>query len=76
LAGLPALGRLIEAPPSDFPASLRVVQHLDPRHHSLVADHSRPAHFAARDRGFVAAGLLAISVWTRYCLWRGPAETE
>jgi len=36
--GLPALSRLLNALPPDFPAALAVVQHLDPRHRSLMAD--------------------------------------
>ena len=36
--GLPAINRLLAALPADFPAALVVVQHLDPRHRSLMAD--------------------------------------
>jgi two-component system chemotaxis response regulator CheB len=36
--GLLALGELISGLPPDFPASLVVVQHLDPRHRSLMAE--------------------------------------
>jgi two-component system chemotaxis response regulator CheB len=36
--GLQALSRLFSAVPADFPAALVVVQHLDPRHRSLMAD--------------------------------------
>ena len=36
--GLNAVGRILAELPSDFPASLVVVQHLDPRHRSLMAD--------------------------------------
>ncbi|MGH7803682.1 MAG: chemotaxis protein CheB [Candidatus Binatia bacterium] len=35
--GLRALGTVIGALPADFPASVLVVQHLDPRHRSLMA---------------------------------------
>ncbi|HEV8310401.1 MAG TPA: chemotaxis protein CheB [Methylomirabilota bacterium] len=35
--GLKALSHLLAALPHDFPASLVVVQHLDPRHRSLMA---------------------------------------
>jgi two-component system chemotaxis response regulator CheB len=36
--GLVALGEVLAGLPGDFPASLVVVQHLDPRHRSLMAD--------------------------------------
>jgi two-component system chemotaxis response regulator CheB len=36
--GLTALGRVLAALPEDFPATIVVVQHLDPRHHSLMAE--------------------------------------
>jgi two-component system, chemotaxis family, protein-glutamate methylesterase/glutaminase len=36
--GLQALSRLFSVLPADFPAALVVVQHLDPRHRSLMAD--------------------------------------
>jgi len=36
--GLQALSRVLAALPADFPAALVVVQHLDPRHRSLMAD--------------------------------------
>src|SRR5947209_20267583 len=36
--GLNALTHVLEALPVDFPAALVVVQHLDPRHRSLMAD--------------------------------------
>jgi two-component system, chemotaxis family, protein-glutamate methylesterase/glutaminase len=36
--GLQALSTVLEDLPADFPASLVVVQHLDPRHRSLMAD--------------------------------------
>jgi two-component system chemotaxis response regulator CheB len=36
--GLVALGRILPALPPDFPASVAVVQHLDPRHRSLMAE--------------------------------------
>ena len=36
--GLTALGRLLGGLPEDFPATIVVVQHLDPRHHSLMAE--------------------------------------
>jgi two-component system chemotaxis response regulator CheB len=36
--GLRALSHVLAALPGDFPAALVVVQHLDPRHRSLMAD--------------------------------------
>ena len=36
--GLTALSRVLSALPSDFPAIIVVVQHLDPRHRSLMAE--------------------------------------
>ncbi|HEY6200661.1 MAG TPA: chemotaxis protein CheB, partial [Candidatus Binatia bacterium] len=35
--GLRALSYILAALPADFPAALVVVQHLDPRHRSLMA---------------------------------------
>jgi two-component system chemotaxis response regulator CheB len=36
--GLAALSQVLSALPPDFPAAMAVVQHLDPRHRSLMAD--------------------------------------
>jgi two-component system, chemotaxis family, protein-glutamate methylesterase/glutaminase len=36
--GLTALSQVLAGLPGDFPASLVIVQHLDPRHRSLMAD--------------------------------------
>jgi len=36
--GLAALGAVLSGLPDDFPAALVIVQHLDPRHRSLLAD--------------------------------------
>jgi two-component system, chemotaxis family, protein-glutamate methylesterase/glutaminase len=36
--GLKALSLVLAALPADFPAALVIVQHLDPRHRSLIAD--------------------------------------
>ncbi len=36
--GLAALGAVLSGLPDDFPAALVIVQHLDPRHRSLMAD--------------------------------------
>lgn len=36
--GLPAIGEILSKLPDDFPAAIVVVQHLDPRHRSLMAE--------------------------------------
>src|SRR5262245_60211559 len=36
--GLRALSHVLAALPADFPAAIVVVQHLDPRHRSLMSD--------------------------------------
>ncbi len=36
--GLAALGQVLSGLPEDFPAAVVIVQHLDPRHRSLMAD--------------------------------------
>src|SRR2546425_10656918 len=36
--GLNALSLLVRGLPREFPAALLIVQHLDPRHRSLIAD--------------------------------------
>ena len=36
--GLKALSQVLSALPADFPPSIVVVQHLDPRHRSMMAD--------------------------------------
>ena len=36
--GLEALSQILRAIPADFPAAIVIVQHLDPRHRSLMAD--------------------------------------
>lgn len=36
--GLTALSRILSAIPAEFPAAILVLQHLDPRHRSLMAD--------------------------------------
>jgi len=36
--GLAALAAVLSGLPDDFPAALVIVQHLDPRHRSLMAD--------------------------------------
>ena len=36
--GIAAIGRILESLPAGFPAAIVVVQHLDPRHRSLMAE--------------------------------------
>jgi two-component system chemotaxis response regulator CheB len=36
--GITALGRLLSTLPADLPVPVLMVQHLDPRHHTLIAD--------------------------------------
>src|SRR6202022_4176867 len=36
--GIAAIGQLLTGLPADFPAAIVVVQHLDPRHRSLMAE--------------------------------------
>ncbi|HEY9790491.1 MAG TPA: chemotaxis protein CheB [Candidatus Obscuribacterales bacterium] len=36
--GLPALSRILSELPGEFPAAVLIVQHLDPRHRSLMAE--------------------------------------
>lgn len=36
--GLTALGRMLGDLPSDFPLPIAIVQHLDPNHHSVIAE--------------------------------------
>src|SRR5206468_1031284 len=38
VVALAALGAVLSGLPDDFPAALVIVQHLDPRHRSLMAD--------------------------------------
>jgi two-component system chemotaxis response regulator CheB len=48
--GLSALSRVFSALPEDFPAGIVVVQHLDPRHRSLMAEIlSRRTHLKVKE---------------------------
>jgi two-component system chemotaxis response regulator CheB len=52
--GLKALSRVLEALPADFPATVVVVQHLDPRHRSLMANilsRRTPLHVKQAEEG-------------------------
>ena len=70
--GLNSLTHVLSALPEDFPAALVVVQHLDPRHRSLMADilarrtHSRVHEASEGDR--VAPGIAFIAPANRHLL--------
>jgi two-component system chemotaxis response regulator CheB len=70
--GLTALTRVLGALPADFPASIVVVQHLDPRHRSLMADilsrHTRIAVKEAVAGEFVRPGVVYIAPPDRHLL--------
>jgi two-component system, chemotaxis family, protein-glutamate methylesterase/glutaminase len=70
--GLRALTRLFSALTPDFPASIAVVQHLDPRHRSLMADilsrHSRLPIKQAEDGDRVRPGAVFIAPPDRHLL--------
>jgi two-component system chemotaxis response regulator CheB len=70
--GLRALTKLLSALTPDFPASIAVVQHLDPRHRSLMADilsrHSRLPIKQAEDGDRVRPGAVFIAPPDRHLL--------
>jgi two-component system chemotaxis response regulator CheB len=70
--GLRALTAVLSGLPSDFPASIAVVQHLDPRHRSLMADilnrHSRLPIKQAEDGDRVQPGSVFIAPPDRHLL--------
>jgi two-component system chemotaxis response regulator CheB len=70
--GLRALTKLLSALTPDFPASIAVVQHLDPRHRSLMADilsrHSRLPIKQADDGDRVRPGAVFIAPPDRHLL--------
>jgi len=54
--GLMAISKVISGLPADFPAAILVVQHLDPRHRSLMADiisRRTPLHVKSAEEGDV-----------------------
>jgi two-component system chemotaxis response regulator CheB len=56
--GLEALSQVLTALPSDFPAPIVVVQHLDPKHRSLMAEilsRRTPLHVKQAEEGEVLA---------------------
>lgn len=63
--GLPALTHLVSALPADFPATLVIVQHLDPRHRSLMADilshHTALTVKQAQEGDLLTAGIVYIA---------------
>jgi two-component system, chemotaxis family, protein-glutamate methylesterase/glutaminase len=70
--GIGALGQLLEGLPPSFPASIVVVQHLDPRHRSLMADilrrHTRLAVKQAGAGDQLAPGTVYIAPPDRHLL--------
>jgi two-component system chemotaxis response regulator CheB len=70
--GLRALTEVLSGLPADFPASIAVVQHLDPRHRSLMADilnrHSRLPIKQAEDGDRVQPGSVFIAPPDRHLL--------
>jgi two-component system chemotaxis response regulator CheB len=70
--GLNAVSRVLSALPADFPAALVLVQHLDPRHRSLMAEilgrRTPLAVGQAEDGGRLHAGHVAIAPPNRHLL--------
>jgi two-component system, chemotaxis family, protein-glutamate methylesterase/glutaminase len=70
--GLRALTKLLSGLTPDFPASIAVVQHLDPRHRSLMADilsrHSRLSIKQADESDHVQPGSVYIAPPDRHLL--------
>ncbi len=70
--GLKALMRLLSALPADFPAAIVVVQHLDPRHSSLMASilsrHTALMVREAHDGDHVQGGAVFIAPPNRHLL--------
>jgi two-component system chemotaxis response regulator CheB len=70
--GLRALTHLLSGLPPEFPAAVAVVQHLDPKHPSMMADilgrHTRLRVREARDGDTVHAGLVLVAPPDRHFL--------
>src|SRR3954464_8715633 len=70
--GLTAITRILAALPDDFPAALVVVQHLDPRHRSLMAEiltRRTPLRVSqAADDAHIQAGSVLIAPPDRHLL--------
>jgi two-component system chemotaxis response regulator CheB len=70
--GLRALMKLLSALPSDFPAAVTVVQHLDPTHRSLMADilgrHSLLAVKHAEEDDLIQPGTVFVAPPDRHLL--------
>jgi two-component system, chemotaxis family, protein-glutamate methylesterase/glutaminase len=70
--GLTALSQVLSGLPDDFPASVVIVQHLDPRHRSLMADilsrRTRLQVSQAREGDCLAAGHVYIAPPDRHLL--------
>jgi len=76
--GLTALSSVLADLPAGFPAGILVVQHLDPRHRSLMADIlSRRTHLEvkqAEDGDRLAGGRVYIAPPNRHLLLNGDAS--
>ena len=72
--GLNALSQVLVALPADFPAAIVVVQHLDPRHRSLMAELlDRRTSLSVREAAdgmTLAAGTVAVAPPNRHLLVR------
>jgi two-component system chemotaxis response regulator CheB len=70
--GLPAIDRLLAALPAEFPAPVVVVQHLDPRHRSLMAhilSRRTPLHVKEAEEGDpLTAGAVFVAPPNRHLL--------
>jgi two-component system chemotaxis response regulator CheB len=75
--GLRALDRLVSALPADFPAAVLVVQHLDPRHRSLLHEilgrHTPLRVVQAEEGQRLAAGTVTIAPPDHHLLVNGDA---
>ncbi|HYV01801.1 MAG TPA: chemotaxis protein CheB [Actinomycetota bacterium] len=75
--GLKAISEVLEGLPADFPAAIVVVQHVDPRHRSLMADilsrRTRLRVKEAEDGEDVAGGTVYVAPPNRHLLVNADA---
>jgi two-component system, chemotaxis family, protein-glutamate methylesterase/glutaminase len=73
--GLTALTNVLSALPAEFPAAIAIVQHLDPRHRSLMADilsrHTALEVKQAEEGDCLASGVVYIAPPNRHLLVNG-----
>lgn len=71
--GLNALIKVLSGLPDPFPAAIAVVQHLDPRHRSLMADilsrHTALRTKQAEEGDAIVPGIAYIAPPNTSCLW-------